>query len=230
MHYVKRIVCLANSWRNSGRCIAGKEILASGYGAWVRPVSARATAEISDEERALAEGGDPRILDIVDVALAAPRPEPPQTENHLIDAGYYWEWKGRLPWPEVKRLVDQPNELWPNKQSTSHGLNDRVSADLACQLTTSLALIEPEALTIRLQTEGADSGGPKRRPRAVLQYRGVPYNLAVTDPVTWRAFHRRPDGDYPLEGAFLSISLGEEFTDGYCYKLVAAIIRKGLYA
>src|SRR5580658_3890257 len=39
MPETRTIVCLANSRRLSGRSIAGKEILADGYGKWIRPAS-----------------------------------------------------------------------------------------------------------------------------------------------------------------------------------------------
>jgi hypothetical protein len=39
--YTKRIVCLANSVKHGGLCIAGREVMEHGFGGWIRPVSAR---------------------------------------------------------------------------------------------------------------------------------------------------------------------------------------------
>jgi len=138
MNYVKKIVCLANSRKHSGRCIAGKEVLPRGYGSWIRPISARPSAEISEEERRFENGKDPRVLDIIDVPMIAAVPLLHQTENHVIDAGYYWTKKGQLPWAELKHLIDKPAPLWFNGDSTYSGLNDRVSVEHAAKMTNSL--------------------------------------------------------------------------------------------
>ena len=34
MAYVKRIVCLANSFKPGGSCIAGREVIGNGFGGW----------------------------------------------------------------------------------------------------------------------------------------------------------------------------------------------------
>src|SRR5258708_6949796 len=126
MTYSKRIVCLANSRKCSGRCIAGKEVLANGYGKWVRPVSIRATGEVSEKERRYTDGRDPSVLDIIEIPLMRPAPLLHQTENHVIDAGRHWRKAGTFPVHNIGHLLDRPATLWSNGDSAHNGLNDRV--------------------------------------------------------------------------------------------------------
>jgi len=223
MYDPKRIVCLANSRKHSGRCVAGKEVLASGYGSWIRPVSARPSAEVSEEERRYEDGKDPRVLDIIDIPIKGAKPHLYQTENYVINADYYWKKIGTLSRGELKDLVDSPTPLWVNGDSTYHGLNDRVKVEIASRLNNSLVLIEPQQLTIHVGTEGADFGNPRRRVRADFNHHGAHYRLVVTDPVAERAFLAKPNAEYDLKNTYLCISLGEEYA-GSCYKLVATII------
>jgi hypothetical protein len=83
----KIILCLANSRKLSGRCIAGREITPDGYAGWVRPISARVSAEVSEEERRYENGSDPRVLDIIEVPVLAANPHLHQVENWVIDTG-----------------------------------------------------------------------------------------------------------------------------------------------
>ncbi len=62
---IKRILCLANSRKTSGRCIAGREITETGAGAWIRPVSGRGSGEISEEDRRYADGRTAQVLDLI---------------------------------------------------------------------------------------------------------------------------------------------------------------------
>jgi len=50
------------------------------------------------------------------------------------------------------------------------------------------------------------------------------YVIAVTDPVIAREYLAKENGEYPIGIARLCISIGEPY-QGYCYKLVAGIIR-----
>ena len=222
----KEIVCLANSRKHSGRCIAGKEVLPEGYGQWIRPVSVRQSAELSEEERRYENGVLPKVLDIIRIPMIGATPQLYQSENYVIDAECYWLKKGEITWPDVKQLVDKPVPLWTNNDSTYYGHNDRVKVDIASKLKNSLMLIEPEGLTIKVATEGAEFGNSRRRVRADFKHVGTHYNLLVTDPVAERALLAKPNAEYKMKDTYLCISLGEAHTDGWCYKLVATVISK----
>ena len=87
---VKRILCLANSRKLSGRCIAGREIIADNPEAWIRPVSKREHQEVSEEESRYEDGTEPAVLDVINVPLVGPHPHLYQQENWLLDPDYYW--------------------------------------------------------------------------------------------------------------------------------------------
>ena len=225
MNYSKKIVCLANSRRPSGRCIAGREVLEDGYGAWIRPVSVRPSAEISLEERRYKNGKEPQILDIIEIPMIAPVPHGHSTENHMIDAAYYWTKKGTLAWADLANLVDRPESLWTNGDSTHHGMNDRLNRAATPQFANSLFLIEPGVLDVQVQTEVGMLENPTRRVRAAFWYNATRYNLMVTDPHAEQVFLEGDQDEYQLNNVFLCVSLTEVLEgDGCCHKLVDAII------
>jgi hypothetical protein len=96
--YTKTIICLANSRKITGRCVAGKEVTGSKIGAWIRPVSVRPTGELSEEDRRFQDGKDPRLLDVIRIPMTEPQPDGFQTENHLIDDRYYWTKEREASW------------------------------------------------------------------------------------------------------------------------------------
>jgi hypothetical protein len=228
MPVVKRIVCLANSRKLSGRCVAGKEIAAAGAGAWIRPVSDRPMEEVSLEERRYADGNDPVLRDIIDVPLREPRPKTYQSENWLLDPEYYWVRVGRASWKDLGALADRPKTLWLNGSSTRQGKNDRVAVADAQGLPGSLLLIPLEQARIRVFAPGKDFGNRKRRVQARFRYNGTEYDLWVTDPIVEREYLAGEDGEFSIGGeSFATISLGEPHDDGFCYKLVAGLMMKG---
>jgi hypothetical protein len=227
VNYSKRIVCLACARRPSGRYVAGRELLESGYGGWIRPVSARPSGEISLEERCYESGMEPQILDIIDIPMIAAVPHIHQTENHLIDAAYYWTKKGVLPWTDIAHLVERPVSLWENGNSMHHGMNDLMSQTLASHFANSILLIEPYSLNIQVHTEVGMLENPRRRVRADFWYQGTRYNFVVTDPLAEQVFLALDADEHALSDVYLCLSLSESYKgDGYCHKLVESILSR----
>lgn len=221
----KRIVCLANSRKPpSGRCIAGKEVVGAGFGAWLRPVSSRPSREISEEERRFEDGTDVQVLDIVDVPLGDPLPDRHQRENRLIDDGYYWARAGRCGWDDLAAAVDGHGDvLWSNGNSSGHGENDRVAETDLGGIDHSLLLVHPHDVHIQVATEGGGLYPVRRRVRAGFRLGDHEYLLSVTDPPVERRYLAGDDGVFPVAEAVICVSLGEVF-HGFAYKLAASVI------
>jgi len=218
--YWKTILCLANSRKQSGRCIAGREIVDTGFGAWIRPVSARETEEISEEEYRYENGQSPTVLDVIKIPMFKPKPESHQSENHLIDAGFYWQQIRRASWQEAVEASDSvPGDLWRNGY---HRKNDRIPEDKAKQLKNSLLLIKPENLVIHREF---NQHRERWQVRATFDLNAQHYDLSVTDPEIERWCLEKLDGKYSVSGALLCISLGEIYYE-YAYKLIASILTK----
>lgn len=222
MTTTKRIVCLANSRKMTGRCVAGREIVQGRPGPWVRPVSGRVHQEVSDDERHYEDGSDPRLLDIIAVPLVRHEPHRYQAENWLLDPEWYWQRDGVLDARALEPFVDGDTALWMNGYSSGGGVNDRVPEVIATAYTASLRLIKVSDSMLHIETNPY-SGRFEKKLRARFNYLGTPYMLRVTDPVIEHRYNSEPDGDYPLDPSFLTISLGEPFGD-FAYKLVAAMI------
>ena len=220
----KRIVCLANSRKISGRCIAGREWAEGrGAGPWIRPVSARENQEVSEYERQYEDGSDPRVLDIIDLPVLEPRPKGHQTENWLLDPMYYWEKAGSYSPLDLAALTDPVEPLWRDGGSTYHGRNDRIPVESASAVSGSLRLIRVEEIEIEVFMPGEAFGNPKRRVQGRFVHSDREYALWVTDPGYERRYLAKLDGRYRLGECHLTISLGEPY-EGALYKLIAAII------
>lgn len=223
-NYDSIILCLANSRKMSGRCVAGRELAGNGFGSWIRPVSARENAEISFDDRRYQNGQDPKVLDVILIPMIEARPHGFQTENHLIDADYYWEFQRRATWAEALSAVDgQGRSLWSNDSSGYNGLHDRVAEEEADPADGSLRLIDVPNLEVRVGVEGAAFGNGKRRVRGSFTHCGTQHLLSITDPTMEARFLAQPDGHTHIGRALLCVSLGEPF-QGYAYKLIAGVI------
>ncbi len=222
--YAKTIVCLANSRKMSGRCIAGKALNGGVPAEWVRPISTRDHHEISEEDRRYENGKRAALLDIVSIEMLEHRPSSYQTENHVIDDAYYWEHEGRADQELLANALDHGiDTLWTNGYSSYSGINDRIPLELAQSIESSLALIWVKDIVLTASAEGAAFGNMKRGARARWLWGGHQYALKVTDPVIEHRALSSSESRQHLGPAYVCVSLGEPFND-YVYKLAAAII------
>ncbi len=217
----RRIICLANSRKYSGRCVAGKELLPDGFGGWLRLVSGSETGELSTKEIAMQDGSMPELLDILAIHTGEGASYSYQSEN-VFAGDSLWRKTGKVTPTLLGRLCDNPESLWINGFSSFSGINDRIPLRLAEQsVASSLLLVAVERLCmiVAMNAKGL------KRILAEFIYHAVQYRFAVTDPVIEDKYMRMDIGRYPVENAdnYVTVSISEPFND-FCYKLVAAII------
>jgi hypothetical protein len=215
------LICLANSRKLGGRCVAGLRLDHSG---WLRPVSPLPEGTLFAADYTLADGTEATPLDVIQVGLKTPRPDPHHPENWLMDGS---------PWTLITRPMGA--ELAPVLQSalvTGPELLGSLTAripfeDLQKQpAKASLALIAPESLYLFHQPNYR--GKPQARGRFWLGTGNQTYiyDLAITDP-QWEACIVKQKAPHTLEQSrskfLLLISLGEPL-DHYCYKFIATIL------
>ncbi|MFC9652339.1 hypothetical protein [Streptomyces sp. NPDC056937] len=221
METTKQLICLANSRKHGGRCIAGIDLESS---TWIRPISHRAGHEISELERQYVGGVEPRVLDVISMKLIRRHEYEFQRENWLIDSSVRWVRLGRMEWDDLRLFEQRPSRLWVNSgDDTVKGVNDRVSVARSNELVDSLKIIRVDSATIivgRPYETGRDLDV-----RVEFWHSESPYILKVTDCVYVDRFRARGVGRHEIGESFLTVSLGEEWKD-YYYKLVAAIIER----
>ena len=227
MSQMKRIVCLANSRKLSGRCVAGREWTeGKGVGDWIRPVSDRESQEVSEHERQYHDGSDPQVLDIIDIPVLERQIKDYQTENWLLDPELYWGKAGVFDPNRLSEMIDPSATLWISGDSSNRGQNDRMSLESVPSTSGSLRLIHAESLTLHVSSPGEAFGNPKRRVQGRFRHADMEYALWITDPKYERTYLAKSDGIYELGHCYLTISLGEPY-QGSVYKLIAAVIEAG---
>lgn len=224
---MRRIVCLANSRKPDGRCVAGKLYAQGNFGAWLRPISVRDGEELSEQERHISKGVEPALLDIMEFMVTKHKPSAHQPENFLINPQYKFKHIGSVNIEELMKVVDKPTNIWiMGYQSKTFGKNDLVPPNRISEVTNSLFLINPHTFTIQVV-----QGTYSLQVRGQFSYLGAEYNLRITDPVVEERFIPKGAGEYKIDDVLLTISLAEKLftvasnpsSSGY-YKLIAGVI------
>ena len=76
-----RFICLANSKKLTGRCVAGLRLDSD---EWIRPVS-RAEGALLRRHYVLDDGKEAAPLDVIEVHVSQHRPKPYQPENWVLE-------------------------------------------------------------------------------------------------------------------------------------------------
>ena len=216
----KTIVCLANSYKHGGRCIAGIDL---DDGQWIRLHGNSADGALCACEYTLDDGSEPRLLDVIEVELHYALPTDSHPEDWQI-APVRWHPVSDSPTPaQWQKLADTADK----SATILRGYRDRMSDDeiKAKPLQSSLALICPTEIHWWVREERG-----KRKYRALFQRHHVTYDFAITDPPWLDQLNLLPAGLYPhsmfanaATETWLTISLSEAFF-GFHYKLVAGVI------
>lgn len=217
-----KFICLANSRKLRGRCIAGLRLDGGG---WIRPVSDSPDGTLYQQHYQLQYGSAPKLLDLIEVDFVKARPEKHQPENYLI-SNRKW------------RLLERPAHMHISfiKSHLSSGPyifgdnSDRIKADLFAKnpAKNSLILVQPTNLEWIIEEKYNN-----KKFRVFFTYNNCDYNLAVTDPFIEKrlislavgTYYNQDLGFQDNDDILFTISLGEPFGEPlHCYKLVAAVI------
>ncbi|NVO59508.1 dual OB domain-containing protein [Photobacterium damselae] len=218
----KTIVCLANSRKHAGHCLAGKELDDEDILDWCRPVSKRDSRELSARDIQYKDGSCAEVFDVISFGHKGRSLHPAQEENFVNDEALYWE-KCRVFNGDLDDLLDAPQSLWANGCSSYNGINDRVPVELVPKPIQSLYFIAPRDVEIIVRTEGAEFGDGRKRVRVRFNYNGTIYLLMVTDPRVEAMYLRLAEDSYRPQGQiYVTVSLGEDW-NGFYYKLAAGV-------
>lgn len=213
----RSILCLANSRKHGGRCVAG--LFADGAG-WVRAVSPTDDGTLSTAHYTFSDGAEAAPLDLVEIPFQGNRPRKHHPEDWVI-APERWRRAPRLSDREMALLLLPHVETGP---ALIRDTGDRISYTSIEQqpMQRSLALAMPES--IELYRKQTLRGTWLARGRFRLA--GVNYDLGLTDPV-WVNSVTRTEQPASIKPAgkriMLTISLSEMF-EGCYFKLIATLL------
>jgi hypothetical protein len=221
MSPLKRVVCLANSWKREGHCIAGIDL---DTGQWVRPVCDGLYPEdgrIPQSVRMI-EGREPRLLDILQIPLAETGNDFGfECENLSVLEGQ-WRYLGQA----------QPSDLLPycrGSRNILHNHQKYVYPSYLKRLPFSqrhtLQLIQSASLII----------SQKPHPKGYIEWRGTIQTMnartlagaKITDPVFVEKLER---GHQPKKVCLVTVSLSMPWAppdwddEPPCWKLIAGVI------
>ncbi|BBC26280.1 dual OB domain-containing protein [Pseudanabaena sp. ABRG5-3] len=221
MSSIKRIVCLANSWKLKERCIAGIDI---DTGKWIRPVCDSLYPDDGRVPRSvyILNGNEPKLLDILEIPLAATGSNFDfESENLSIMKGQ-WKVIGKAKAQDITKYCDDDLILHNNSKFVSLEFLQSLPSDKR----KTLQLVKVSRLSVKSRQTSKD----------ITQWLGTIVTSSgkkLSDiPITDPSFIKKLEYGLQTNGQYLiTMSLGMpykpvdwEINETPCWKLIAGVI------
>lgn len=215
----KYFICLANSYKRNGRCIAGVEVTIShndhwkivrnddGSPHWIRPIDQHTEyGEILE--------GEARYIPLLSVVKLS-EVEPCPHESHSEDVNY-------RQMSAIGMIHNNPDVLKLFSDNVHHEIfyttDLAISPEVYAKGNYSLMMIHPE--NIQFQEDPTKN---RARYRMLFSYHGTNYDFSITDPAFYEKIAKQPDMITSLTDAYLTLSIGLVY-EGRHHKLIAGLI------
>lgn len=212
-------ICLANSYKRGGRCIAGivvsidfkgqwiTETLSNGSPKWIRPIDRNTEyGEIPEHEARYIP-----LLSIVRLTDIEPCP----SQSHSEDVYYQHILAVGIIQPTTEDLDQLTDKIYDN---IFYNRELAISPEEYRRGNYSLMMIHPESFEFQ-----EDPSKNRAKYRLKFSYHDVFYDFSVTDPEFYELITRKPDLIDSLKEFYLVLSIGLVY-EGRHHKLVAGII------
>jgi hypothetical protein len=212
-----KIICLANSWKNEERCIAGIDI---DTGKWIRPVCDTQCPEdgrVPTSVR-LVEGREPELLDILEIPLDKTGEDFGfESENRSVLSGQ-WNYLGKVQPADILKYCGNFPHILHNSWKY---VNPSFLQKLPLPQRRTLQLVH--AVSFSPQRSGNGWRGTIKAANGQSLVKAK-----ITDPLL---LDRLNQGDGPTNPCLVTVSLSMPFapSDDWegeppCWKLIAGVI------
>lgn len=211
-----RFVCLANSYKEGGRCVAGIEVdnhnkpkIKNGNPKWIRPVCSTLHGEIPTDLVAHLN-----LLDIIEIDTT----DSPDEKNYQSENVYFSENSikvvDRFDLGNLQTLLDDRRLIFDSRGKA-------LSQEFIEGLSYSLMFIRTNEFKILYKP--SEDRAKKIQIRMLFCFHGNEYDFPVTDPVFLHKYQVNRNSIDQYNEANLCVSVGIPWNNWH-YKLIAGII------
>lgn len=218
---LKRIVCLANSWKLRERCIAGIDL---DTGQWIRPVCDSLYPEDGRVPRSIRmiEGREPELLDILQVPLAETGNDFGfECENLSVLEGQ-WECLGKAQPTDVQKYCSSVKNILHNSWKY---VNPSYLKNLPFHQRLTIQLVHVVSFSVEKRTSSTGNNEWRGTIQSVKGQRLA--GAKITDPVLVK---KLDTGHQPKNTCLVTVSLSIPWappdwdSEDPCWKLIAGVI------